>query len=105
MRRSPRGRRVGPWTGQEQKGCRERGGLGCLAEHRTKCQQASSGIMRNPFPGMNPWLDEYWRDVHVSFLVYASDLLNREIPEGMQARVDERTAFEAEREESLLRGE
>ena len=44
-----------------------------------------SGIsagMKNPFPGMNPWLEAYWRDVHASLLVYARDLLNAELPPG-----------------------
>jgi hypothetical protein len=46
--------------------------------------------MKNPFPGMNPWLEEFWRDVHASLLVYACDLLNTELPPGLHARVDER---------------
>src|ERR1043165_1633779 len=51
--------------------------------------------MKNPFPGMNPWLEEFWRDVHASLLVYARDQLNAELPPGLQARVDERLAIEA----------
>src|SRR5437016_5661533 len=50
--------------------------------------------MKNPFPGMNPWLEDFWRDVHAKFLVYASDQLNSELPSGLQARVDERLAIE-----------
>jgi len=42
--------------------------------------------MSNPFPGMNPWLQPFWRDVHASFLVYARDQLNAELPPGLQAR-------------------
>lgn len=56
--------------------------------------------MKNPFPGMNPWLEEYWRDVHASFLVYARDLLSGELPPGFQARVDERLAIDAEEEKA-----
>jgi hypothetical protein len=55
--------------------------------------------MKNPFPGMNPWLEGYWRDVHASLLVYARDQLNGELPPGLQARVDERLAVEAEEQE------
>jgi hypothetical protein len=51
--------------------------------------------MKNPFPGMNPWLEGYWRDVHASMLVYARDLLNSELPAGLHARVDERLAIDA----------
>jgi hypothetical protein len=52
--------------------------------------------MKNPFPGMNPWLEAFWRDVHATLLVYAADLLNTELPRGMQARVDECLAEEAQ---------
>jgi hypothetical protein len=54
--------------------------------------------MKNPFPGMNPWLEEFWRDVHASVLVYARDQLNAELPPGLQARVDERLAVAADEE-------
>ena len=54
--------------------------------------------MKNPFPGMNPWLEDYWRDVHASLLVYARDQLNDELPPGLSARVDERLAIDAEDE-------
>lgn len=50
--------------------------------------------MKNPFPGMNPWLEEYWRDIHASLLVYARDTLNAELPAGLHARVDERLAID-----------
>src|SRR5439155_19483067 len=54
--------------------------------------------VKNPFPGMNPWLEEYWRDVHASLLVYARDQLNAELPPGLRAQVDERLAIDAEEE-------
>ena len=54
--------------------------------------------MKNPFPGMNPWLEEFWRDVHATLLVYARDQLNAELPPGLHARVDERLAIDAEGE-------
>ncbi len=57
----------------------------------------SSG-MKNPFPGTNPWLEDFWRDVHAKFLVYACDALNAELPPGLQARVDERLAIDTEEE-------
>lgn len=56
--------------------------------------------MKNPFPGMNPWLEEFWRDIHASLLVYARDLLNAELPPGLHARVDERLAIDAGEQES-----
>jgi len=54
--------------------------------------------MKNPFPGMNPWLEAFWRDIHAKLLVYACDQLNAELPSGMVARVDERLAIDAEQE-------
>jgi hypothetical protein len=50
--------------------------------------------MKNPFPGMNPWLEDYWRDVHASLLVYARDQLNRKLPDDLTASVDERLAID-----------
>ena len=50
--------------------------------------------MKNPFPGMNPWLEEYWRDVHSHLLVYACDSLNGELPGSLRARIDERLSID-----------
>jgi hypothetical protein len=33
--------------------------------------------MKSPFPGMDPYLEEHWRDVHHSFLTYARDELQQ----------------------------
>ncbi|MCS6949240.1 MAG: DUF4058 family protein [bacterium] len=46
--------------------------------------------MKNPFPGMNPYLERYWRDVHASFIVYAREALQTQLPPGMVARIEER---------------
>jgi hypothetical protein len=29
---------------------------------------------KSPFPGMDPYLEQYWEDFHPSFLVYAKRL-------------------------------
>ena len=52
--------------------------------------------MTNPFPGMNPWLEEYWRDVHARLLVYAADQLNGELPQYLTASIDERLVIDVE---------
>jgi hypothetical protein len=54
----------------------------------------------NRFPGMNPWLEEFWQDVHATLLVYARDQLNTELPPGLHARVEERLAIDAEGEKA-----
>ena len=56
--------------------------------------------MKNRFPGMNPWLEEFWQDVHATLLVYSRDQLNAELPPGLHARVDERLAIGAEEEKA-----
>jgi hypothetical protein len=46
--------------------------------------------MANPFPGMNPYLEESWGDVHHRFITYACDHLQRRLPRDLRARADER---------------
>jgi len=55
--------------------------------------------MKNPLPGMNPWLEEFWRDVHARLLVYAADRLNGELPGNLSASIDERLVIDVEEEE------
>ncbi len=33
-------------------------------------------FLKNPFPGMNPWLEGYWGDVHTKLTTYAYDEAN-----------------------------
>jgi hypothetical protein len=44
---------------------------------------------KNPFPGMNPWLESYWGDIHTSLTTYARDAIQRQLPLGLHARVEE----------------
>jgi hypothetical protein len=46
--------------------------------------------MKSPFPGMDPYLEAHWGDVHSRLVVYASDQLRRRMPAGLQVRVEER---------------
>ncbi|MCS7209647.1 MAG: DUF4058 family protein [Fimbriimonadales bacterium] len=50
--------------------------------------------MQNPFPGMNPYLERFWRSVHASMIVYGRDMLNEVLPEGLLAVVEERMYVE-----------
>lgn len=56
---------------------------------------------RSPFPGMDPYLEEAWPDVHHRLCTYACDALRTMLPPGLIARLDERTiiegAFDADR--------
>lgn len=35
--------------------------------------------MKSPFPGMDPYLEAHWRDVHTRLIVYASDQLRSQM--------------------------
>ncbi|MGC1720132.1 MAG: DUF4058 family protein [Isosphaeraceae bacterium] len=50
--------------------------------------------MRSPFPGMDPYLEQFWGDVHHTIITYARGALQRELPSGLIARVDERVFVE-----------
>lgn len=54
--------------------------------------------MDNPFPGMNPYLEKYWRDVHARLIVYACDALQERLPPGLVARIEERVYVDIPRE-------
>lgn len=43
----------------------------------------------NPLPGMNPWLEAYWGDIHTKLTTYACDYMQRQLPSDLQARVEE----------------
>jgi hypothetical protein len=52
--------------------------------------------MNNPFPGMNPWLESHWGDVHTSLTTYARDQLQSQLPSGLRARIEEYVAVEVD---------
>jgi Protein of unknown function (DUF4058) len=48
--------------------------------------------MRNPFPGMDPYLEDpaFWPDFHVTFINYWREALAERLPDHYEARIDER---------------
>ena len=50
--------------------------------------------MPSPFPGMDPYLESHWGDVHQRLIVYASDQLRGSLPSDLRARVEERVVLE-----------
>src|SRR5215831_8861802 len=50
--------------------------------------------MPSPFPGMDPYLEAHWRDVHASLIIYARDALQGVLPNSLRARVEERVLLE-----------
>ena len=52
--------------------------------------------MKSPFPGMDPYLERHWRDVHSRFVMYACDQIQTGLPADLLARVEERVYVENE---------
>jgi hypothetical protein len=50
--------------------------------------------MTSPFPGMDPYLEAHWRDVHASLIIYARDALQGVLPASLRARVEESVLLE-----------
>jgi len=44
--------------------------------------------MPSPFPGLDPYLEAHWRDVHTSLTVYASDSIQDQLPVALFARIE-----------------
>ena len=51
--------------------------------------------MGSPFPGMDPYLEQHWRDVHHRFTTYACDALQAGLPRDLRARLEERVFVES----------
>ncbi|MCY2994099.1 MAG: DUF4058 family protein [Planctomycetota bacterium] len=54
---------------------------------------------KNPFPGMNPYLEQYWRDVHTRLMIYLCDQVQGQLPAGLWASVEEQVTVDAEDDE------
>lgn len=52
--------------------------------------------MKSPFPGMDPYLEQFWPDVHARLILYACDQLEEQLPASLLARVEERVVLETE---------
>jgi Protein of unknown function (DUF4058) len=52
--------------------------------------------MRSPFPGMDPYLEQFWGDVQHRLITYLSDAIQKQLPGDLRARVNERVYVEPE---------
>ncbi len=52
--------------------------------------------MKSPFPGMDPYLEQHWRDVHHRLITYACDRMQSALPGDLRARMEERVFVESE---------
>ncbi|MGE3805221.1 MAG: DUF4058 family protein [Gemmataceae bacterium] len=50
--------------------------------------------MPSPFPGMDPYLEAHWGDVHTGLVTYARDALQPQLPGDLLARIEEYIAVE-----------
>src|SRR6185437_15300827 len=51
---------------------------------------------QSPFPGMDPYLESHWGDIHHSLIQYARDQLQEQLPDSLRARVEERVFLESD---------
>jgi hypothetical protein len=56
--------------------------------------------MLSPFPGMDPYLERYWRDVHTRLMVYAADTIQNQLPGDLAARVEESVSVDDDGDET-----
>lgn len=52
--------------------------------------------MPSPFPGMDPFLERRWRDVHLSLIAFARGQLNRQLRPPLRAQAEERVFIESD---------
>jgi hypothetical protein len=54
--------------------------------------------MRSPFPGMDPYLESHWSDVHARLIYLACNEINRQLGGDLRARMGERVGGTADSE-------
>ncbi|HEY2586634.1 MAG TPA: DUF4058 family protein [Tepidisphaeraceae bacterium] len=49
---------------------------------------------QSPFPGMDPYLERHWRDVHADLIALSRTSLNNALPSDLVARMEERVVID-----------
>ncbi len=57
--------------------------------------------MKSPFPGMDPYLEQHWGDVHHNLITFAQGILNEHLPRDLRARVEERVVVDLPNEDRV----
>lgn len=57
--------------------------------------------MKSPFPGMDPYLERHWEDVHGRLIGYIADAIQPQLSEDLIARMEEKVYIEDEGEVRL----
>jgi hypothetical protein len=50
--------------------------------------------MKSPFPGMDPYLEQHWEDVHTRLISYVADALQPQLSDDLVARMEEKVYIE-----------
>src|SRR5215218_6812870 len=50
--------------------------------------------MNSPFPGMDPYLESRWSDVHATLIALIKEVLQPSLPRALRARSEERVLLE-----------
>lgn len=59
--------------------------------------------MKSPFPGMDPYLERHWEDVHTRLIGYIADAIQPQLADDLIARMEEKVYVEDESERHLRR--
>ena len=66
-----------------------------LQQRGTPTHCDNKGVdMPSLFPGMDPYLEQFWRDIHARCIIYTADQLQAHLPPDLRARVEERVVVE-----------
>lgn len=60
-------------------------------------------MRKSPFPGMDPYLETLWPEVHASLIVYARNQLNSQLPSDLQANIEENLTVYKDDDQSSIR--
>ena len=60
-------------------------------------------MLKSPFPGMDPYLESLWPEVHARLIVYAANQINQYLPGDLQANIEENLAVHEEEDRSAIR--
>src|ERR1700730_11900871 len=89
---------MGLWNPDGQKtagtGVRNLGDPSRAERFLTPFRSRKGRPMPSPFPGMDPYLEAHWRDVHAGLVIYARDALQGVLPGSLRARVEESVLLE-----------
>jgi len=60
-------------------------------------------MLKSPFPGMDPYLESLWPEVHARLIVYTANQLNSQLPGDLQANIEENLSVYQDDDQSAIR--